>query len=500
MTRNPTCAGAAYAAIDIGASSGRVIMGWLEEGKMHLEEVHRFDNVQKRSGGHDCWDIDTLYKEIVAGLKAAYEKTGRIPASIGIDTWAVDFVLLDEDDRVLGDAVAYRDARTQGMYEVADQLMDPGVLYTKTGIQRQPFNTIYQLLALKREHPEQLDAARSFLMIPDYLVWKLTSVKANEYTNATTTGMLNAADRDWDQEILDAMGIDRSLFMKPVMPGEAIGALSEDVAKAVGYQSKVVLPASHDTGSAFLAVPARDDKAVYISSGTWSLLGVELPEPLTTTEAFQDNFTNEGGYQVRFRFLKNIMGLWMNQSVRREVNGVDYVEGKTSHSAMLDHTVSFDELRAMCREAEPFEAYVDVDDDRFLAPDSMIDEIKAACEEDGQPVPQTIGQIMRTNYCSFASSYARNIKRLRELTGREYTSINIVGGGCQDVYLNQATADACEMPVFAGPVEGTCIGNLIVQMISGGDFESLEQARACVAESFDVKRIDPCCSQIRSTD
>lgn len=377
------------------------------------------------------------------------------------------------------------------MYEVADELMDPGELYARTGIQRQPFNTLYQLLALKRERPEELEAARSFLMIPDYLVWKLTGIKVNEYTNATTTGMLNAVERDWDSKVLDSMGIDRSLFMKPSMPGETVGCLTEGVSRAIGYQTKVVLPASHDTGSAFLAVPARDEKAAYISSGTWSLLGVELPEPLTTPEAYADNFTNEGGYQARFRFLKNIMGLWMNQSVRREVNGVDYVEGKTSHSAMLDHTVSFDELRAMCREAEPFEAYVDVDDDRFLSPDSMIEEIKAACEQGNQSVPQSIGQIMRTNYCSLARSYARNIDRLRQLTGREYTSINIVGGGCQDDYLNQATADACGIPVFAGPIEGTCIGNLIVQMISGGEFEGLAQARKCVADSFDVKRIDP---------
>lgn len=489
--RNSKDAGEAYAAIDIGASSGRVIMGWLEEGKMRLEEVHRFDNVQKRSNGHDCWDIDALFSEVVAGLKAAREKTGLVPMRIGIDTWGVDFVLLDEDDCVLGDAVAYRDARTQGMYEVADELMDPGELYARTGIQRQPFNTLYQLLALKRERPEELEAARSFLMIPDYLVWKLTGIKVNEYTNATTTGMLNAVERDWDSKVLDSMGIDRSLFMKPSMPGETVGCLTEGVSRAIGYQTKVVLPASHDTGSAFLAVPARDEKAAYISSGTWSLLGVELPEPLTTPEAYADNFTNEGGYQARFRFLKNIMGLWMNQSVRREVNGVDYVEGKTSHSAMLDHTVSFDELRAMCREAEPFEAYVDVDDDRFLSPDSMIEEIKAACEQGNQSVPQSIGQIMRTNYCSLARSYARNIDRLRQLTGREYTSINIVGGGCQDDYLNQATADACGIPVFAGPIEGTCIGNLIVQMISGGEFEGLAQARKCVADSFDVKRIDP---------
>lgn len=221
------------------------------------------------------------------------------------------------------------------------------------------------------------------------------------------------------------------------------------------------------------------------------MLGVENPEPITTAESYEQNFTNEGGFEFRFRYLKNIMGLWMNQSVRREINGVDYVEGKTAHKAMLDHKVGFDELCDLCREAEPFEAYVDVQDDRFLAPDSMIDEIKRACADCGQPVPQTIGKAMRTIYCSMGARYAKSIEGLRALTGNEYTSINIVGGGCQDYYLNQMTANATRLPVFAGPIEGTSIGNLIVQMIAGGEFASLQDARDCVARSFDVRRIDP---------
>ena len=480
-----------YAAVDIGASSGRVLNGWIEDGTMRYEEVYRFDNEQVRKNGHDCWNVEALFDHVLAGLRAAREKTGVAPESIGIDTWGVDFVLLDEKDNIIGDTVAYRDARTEGIYAKADQLMDPAEVYAKTGIQRQPFNTIYQLLALKEEHPEQLEAAASFLMIPDYLAWRLTGIKANEYTNATTTGLVNAQTGDWDQDILDAFGIPARMFRKPTMPGSVLGDTTADVSAQLGYSSTVVLPASHDTGSAFLAVPAADDNAVYISSGTWSLLGVENPEPITSEGARKQNFTNEGGYQRRFRFLKNIMGLWMNQSVRREVNGVDYVEGKTSHQAMLDHKVDFDELRALCREAEPFAAYVDVDSDRFLAPDSMIDEIKAACADDAQPVPETIGQIMRTNYCSLSASYKRAIEGLTELTGHGYTSINIVGGGCQDYYLNQITADTCQLPVFAGPIEGTCIGNFIVQMIMSGDFTDLADARACVARSFDVKRIDP---------
>lgn len=483
--------GNAYAAVDIGASSGRVIMGWLEAGVMHLKEVHRFDNIQKRVNGHDCWDIDHLFDQVVAGLKAAREKTGVTPATIGIDTWAVDFVLLDERGELIGDAVAYRDERTRGMYEVADALMPASEVYARTGIQRQPFNTIYQLLALKKEHPEQLEAARTFLMVPDYLNCRLTGVMACEYTNATSTSLLNAHTHDWDEEVLSAMGLPRSIFSTPRMPGETLGTLSPSIAEAVGYQANVVLPATHDTGSAFLAVPARDEHAAFLSSGTWSLLGVENAEPITTAESYEQNFTNEGGYEFRFRYLKNIMGLWMNQSVRREINGIDYVEGKTARKAMLDHTVDFDELRALCREAEPFEAYVDVQDERFLAPDSMIEEIKRACADGGQPVPRTIGEVMRAIYCSMGACYAKAIEGLRGLTGKNYTSVNIVGGGCQDYYLNQVTADATGLPVFAGPIEGTSIGNLIVQMIAGGDFADLQEARDCVARSFDVRRVDP---------
>lgn len=483
--------GKAYAAVDIGASSGRVLMGWLDKGVMRLQEVHRFDNVQRRVNGHDCWDLEGLFEQVVEGLRAAHEKTGVVPTTIGIDTWAVDFVLLDGEGRLIGDAVAYRDERTKGMYEVADALMPACEVYARTGIQRQPFNTIYQLLALKTEHPEYLEAAQTFLMIPDYLNYRLTGKVACEYTNATSTSLLNARTRDWDEDLLTAMGLPRAIFAKPTMPGESLGALSSSIAEAVGYESTVVLPATHDTGSAFLAVPARDERAVFLSSGTWSLLGVENPEPITTRESYEENFTNEGGYQLRFRYLKNIMGLWMNQSVRREINGIDYVEGKTAHKAMFDHNVDFDELRALCREAEPFESYVDVQDERFLAPDSMIDEIKRACADCGQPVPQTIGEVMRTIYCSMGACYAKVIEGLSSLTDTEYTSINIVGGGCQDYYLNQMTANATGLPVYAGPIEGTSIGNLIVQMISGGEFAGLQDARDCVARSFDVRRIDP---------
>lgn len=318
-----------HLAIDIGASSGRFVVGWVEGGRIRLQETYRFDNTQVRRGGHDCWNVDGLFEHIVAGLAACKEQ-GFVPATVGIDTWGVDFVLVDADGNRTTDAVAYRDERTQGMYERVTERVKPGAVYRTCGIQRQPFNTLYQLEALKLEHPEQIEAAARFLMIPDYFNYLLTGVAVNEYTNATTTNLLNARTKDWDTELIDVIGLPHRLFRKPVMPGGVLGRLTPEIRDRVGFDAQVVLPATHDTGSAFLAVPARDEDAVYISSGTWSLLGVEHEGPVTTEAARLQNFTNEGGYQCRFRFLKNIMGLWMVQSIRRELNGVDYVEGESA--------------------------------------------------------------------------------------------------------------------------------------------------------------------------
>ena len=322
-----------YAAIDIGASSGRVVVGWIDEtGHIQLAEVHRFDNIQKRIDGHDCWDIEMLFDEVVAGLAAARE-AGFEPKTLGIDTWGVDFVLLDAQEQLIGNAVAYRDERTQGIYPLADAIMNPTEVYQRTGIQRQPFNTLYQLLALKRDNPEQLEAAEHFLMIPDYLAFLLTGNMANEYTNASTTSLLNARAKDWDQKILETFGIPTHIFKDVVMAGTELGMVKPEIAAAIGYMPRVIVPATHDTGSAYLAVPARDDDAVFLSSGTWSLLGIENQGPITSAASRLQNFTNEGGYQGRFRFLKNIMGLWMIQSIRRELNGVSYVEGKDKSSS-----------------------------------------------------------------------------------------------------------------------------------------------------------------------
>ena len=469
-----------YLAIDIGASSGRHILGRVENGKIVLEEVFRFDNSQVRQDGHDCWDIDKLVASVQAGIDEAMKKAEI--ASIGIDTWGVDFVLLDENGDRCSDAVAYRDVRTAGAdAEIERDVLSFADLYSRVGIQKASFNTIYQLWALKKEHPEQLAKAAHFLMVPEYLNYRLTGNIVHEYTDSSTTSLLDAAKKDWDFDLIEKLGLPKRIFGKLEMPGATVGEY-----KGV----PVVLPALHDTGSAYLAVPARDDQAVYLSSGTWSLLGVENEKPITTKAACEANFTNEGGAWGRYRFLKNIMGLWMIQSIRRELNGVKYVEGKDGTAtkealaAISDwekgRTYSFADLEMSARGAADYVITVNVNEQRFMNPDSMVGEVIAAAKDAGGKPPATVGELMQCVYKSLAACYADAIANLSEITGKTYTSINIVGGGCQDKYLNALTADATGLEVFAGPVEGTAIGNLIVQMIAGGEFKDLTEARKAI--------------------
>ncbi len=502
-----------HLAIDIGASSGRHIVGWTEDGVMKLKETYRFENGLIEKNGHLCWDIEGLVTNVIAGI-AATKSAGFEPAAIGIDTWAVDFVLLDENKKLIGDAVAYRDSRTDGIREKLEKEASGGggitfaEQYARSGIQYQKFNTCYQLAALSKEHPEQLAAARYFLMIPDYLNYRLTGVIANEYTNASTTALVSAKTCGWDEVLIEKYGLPRSIFGEIRLPGTVLGELLPEVVQKTGFRSTVVLPATHDTGSAFLSVPARDDKAVFLSSGTWSLMGVENKTAITSEESAKANFTNEGGYEYRFRFLKNICGLWMIQSVRRELGE------KTGKRP------TFPELIKKAEGCEGFDGRVDPDDARFLAPKSMIREIAAAlmenektgtgknsaASEDGtrcgektaragtDPVtgtPFSVGETMQTICNSLSDDYARTVKELEKLTGKTFTSLNIVGGGSQDEYLNQRTADATGLPVYAGPTEGTALGNLIVQWIMAGDFRDLADARSAVKKSFKIKRFDP---------
>ena len=468
-----------YLAIDIGASSGRHIIGRVEDGKIVLEEVYRFTNSQIRKDGHDCWDIDKLVESVKQGIDAAMAK-GPVE-SIGLDTWGVDFVLLDANGERCSDAVAYRDTRTAGAAEeIEAQVMSFADLYKRAGIQKTSFNTIYQLWALKKEHPEQLAKAAHFLTVPEYINYRLTGKIVHEYTDSSTSSLLDAAKKDWDRDLIEKLGLPVGIFGKLEMPGTTVG----------DYKGiKVVLPALHDTGSAYLAVPARDDRAVYLSSGTWSLLGVENDKPITTKVACLANFTNEGGAWGRYRFLKNIMGLWMIQSIRRELNGVKYVEGKDGDatkealSRLTDYQkgkeYSFGDLSNIARGENTYNVIVDVNEQRFMNPDSMIGEVMKAASEQGR-APTTVGELMQCVYKSLAECYADAIRNLSEITGKSYTSINIVGGGSQDLYLNALTAEATGLEVFTGPIEGTAIGNLIVQMIAGGEFADLTEARRAI--------------------
>lgn len=460
-----------YLAVDIGASSGRHILGWLENGKIVLEEIYRFPNGLVEKNGHLCWEIDRLFSEIVNGLKKCKE-LNRIPVSIGIDTWGVDFVLLDKNKKLLGDPVAYRDSRTEGMDKEVYEIISEKDLYSRNGIQKLIFNTIYQLYAVKKTQPELLAQAEHFVMIPEYLNFLLTGNIKNEYTNSTTTQLVNANTQDWDYELLDMLGIPTKIFGKIHMPKTKVGALKDEIAKEVGFTTEVVLPATHDTASAVLAVPTNDYNSIYLSSGTWSLMGIERMIPDCTEISRKHNFTNEGGYHYRYRYLKNIMGMWMMQNVRKEFR----------------HKYSFNELFTLADIAKYFPSIIDVNDESFLAPKSMIQAVKDYCKNTNQEIPETEGEILYCIYNSLAKYYAETVKEIEEVTHREYKSIYIIGGGCQDIFLNRLTAKYTGKDIYAGPIEATAVGNIVCQMREAQAFPDLIEARKSIAKSFDVKK------------
>lgn len=457
-----------YLAVDIGASSGRHILGHVENGKISLQEIYRFTNDLDKRDGHLCWNLDRLFAEIKNGLKRCAE-LGKIPKSMGIDTWGVDFVLLDGKNRILGDTVSYRDARTVGMDRQVNRWITSEALYARTGIQKQTFNTIYQLVALEQSDPESLGRVQTFLMIPEYFNFLLTGVKMNEYTNATTTQLVNVKTRTWDTELIEQLGMHPSAFGTLHLPKTTVGNLLPQVQAEVGFDCRVVLPATHDTASAVMAVPGEND--IYLSSGTWSLMGVERMKPDCGELSRKLNFTNEGGYDYRYRYLKNIMGLWIVQSVRRELN----------------KKYSFDELCDMARASDGFASLIDVNDASFLSPRSMIQAVKEYCEKTKQPVPQTIGELFACIYHSIARSYGKTVAEIETVTGNQYPVLRIVGGGAKDDYLNSLTARYTHKKVLAGPVEATALGNLMAQMLADNPFSGLLDARNAVGRSFPIK-------------
>jgi len=451
-----------YLAIDIGASSGRHLLGYMEDGRLVLEEVYRFPNEMQKKDGQLYWDISLLYNEIITGMKKC-ANIGKTPVSVGIDTWGVDFVLLDSEMKMIGPAIAYRDKRTEGMYDEVASLISDDDLYAKTGIQKLIFNTIYQLMALKLQSPDMLEKADKLLFMPDYLHYLLSGVAKTEYTIATTSGLINAENRNWDDEVIAACGYPRRIFGEIVPSGTVLGDLKPEVQQLVGYNCKVTMPASHDTASAVMAVPADSDQPLYISSGTWSLMGVERHEPDCTTASRTGNFTNEGGYGYRYRYLRNIMGLWMIQCVKKE----------------LGDKYSYAQLCEMAKKSA-ISTIIDANDPSFLAPENMTKAIQSMCAKTGQPVPVKPGELAAVIYNSLAACYRDTAKDLEALTGQTYDAIYIVGGGAKAEYLNELTEKFTEKSVHAGPIEATAIGNIVAQMIADGVFKDLYEARARV--------------------
>ena len=461
----------AVLAIDIGASSGRHMLGKLENGKLTLEEIYRFPNGTVKKNGRLCWDHQALWAHILAGMKKCAE-LGQIPASVGVDTWGVDYVLVDEDGRMLSDGVAYRDDRTQAVLG----LLPDDELYRRTGIAKQPFNTVYQLMT---EPKERLQKAHRLLFTPDHFHYLLSGKMVNEYTIASTGALVNPVTRTWDAQVLRMAGVPESLFPEaPKMPGTVLGRLRPEVAAEVGFDCSVILPASHDTGSAYMAVPARDDRAAYLSSGTWSLLGTELDAPILTADSCQSGLSNELGANGKINYLKNIIGLWLIQESRREYK-------------RRGQAYSFAELEQQALAAEPLRSFIDPDAPEFVAPGDLPSRIQEFCRKTGQPIPETAGAVMRCIYESLALKYRYAIEQLSAVTGRAFTTLHVLGGGTKDRLLCQMTADCCGLTVKAGPVEATALGNIMIQLKALGVLDSITQGRRLIAETEVIKTYTP---------
>ena len=457
-----------FLAIDIGASSGRHFLGSLDNNNaLSFKEIYRFPNGLVNKNNHLCWDLNALFNHIKEGLIECRKKSGE-PLSIGIDTWGCDFVLLDKEYNLIGDSVSYRDSRTDGYPEKISKYISPDELYKRTGTQFQKFNTIFQLMSIKENKPEELSKAQYFLMIPDYFNFLLTGIPSNEYTNATTTSLVNAESKNWDYELIEKLGLPSHIFLPLKLPGEKLGKIKNQIAGELGFTCDIVVPPTHDTASAVAALPCpNEDFPLYISSGTWSLLGTELSSPITSKEAQKANYTNEGGFNKSIRFLKNIMGLWMIQSVKKECE-------KT-----LSKKIPFDVFDTEAENAA-ITSIIDCNDSVFLAPDSMSIAIKNYCFRNGLQAPDNYAETAKVVYRSLAQSYKNAIKELEAITGIHFSTLHIIGGGSRSKLLNKLTQEATVLEIKTGPAEATAIGNCIIQMLSAGLFESLNEARSTI--------------------
>ena len=466
-------------AIDLGASSGRGIVGGFDGERLTLRENHRFSNDPVIVNGRMYWDILRIFHEI----KQSITKTvldGDNVRSIGIDTWGVDYALLDSKGKMLANPTHYRDTRTQGIVDEVAKKLPLDELYRVVGIQCLNFNTIFQLAADLRDDPDMMEHASRMLNIPDLLNYFLTGNMANEYTILSTGALLDAAKRDYAYDLIDRLSIPRKLFGEIVQPGYRVGKLLPQVLEETGKtDAEVLTVASHDTASAVISVPTQEEDFIYISSGTWSLMGTELKQPLINDGSHRMNLTNEGGAMGTVRFLKNIMGLWLIQESRRQWRreGNEY---------------SFAQMEAWARECKPLRSLINPDDASFATPGNMPERVRDYCRRTGQPVPETVGEVVRCIYESLALKYRMTAESIQSLMGRCAKVIHVVGGGTKDHFLSQMTADACGIPVAAGPEEATAIGNLMMQTIAAGEVANLSEARQIVAASFELKRYEPC--------
>ena len=448
-----------HLAVDIGASSGRHILGYIENGKLQLEEVYRFEDYLLE-GDSITWDIEKLMREVKAGIAKCGE-IGKIPATIAIDTWGVDYVLLDENKAELLPVFSYRDSRTFDVLDEVAAIIPQEELYAHTGIQKANYNTIYQLYCDKKSG--KLDRAEFFMNMPDYLAFKLTGVIKNEYTEATTTNLINAKTNSWDGEILERLGIKSGIFSEVSLPCTEVGSL-----KGFDFNSTVVLAPSHDTASAVAACSVGDN-GVYISSGTWSLIGTENAAPVLTQAALNANFTNEGGINHRYRFLKNYMGMWLFQNIRKDLN----------------KRYTYDDMMNLAKASGEFEL-IDTNDPSFIAPDNMVAAIRKYIGNDTLP----IGAVINSVYHSLAKAYADVVAEIEAISGKTVDKINIVGGGSKDKYLNELTAQYTGKKVLAGPVEATATGNILSQILYSKEVATLEEARELVKNSFNTTEVN----------
>jgi rhamnulokinase len=468
-----------FLAFDFGAESGRTVLGILDEERIRLEEIHRFPNTQLNVSGHIHWNVPYLLSELKKGLACVAQQGHRKLSGLGVDTWGVDFGLVGQDGRILGNPFAYRDRRTEGMMEKAFRLMSERDFYSLTGIQFLQFNSVFQLLSMLDPEGQLPDDIATLLFMPDLFNFLLTGEKRSEYTIASTSQLLNAKKRSWEPKIFEKLGLPLHIMAEIIPPGTLVGPLKPDIARETNISSvDVIAPACHDTASAVAAVPALSGRWAYLSSGTWSLLGVEVDEPVINELSRKNNFTNEGGFDGKIRFLRNTMGLWLLQRCLK------------SWESQGD-TLGYDGLTGLALEAQPFRSVVDPDDHTFLNPPDMPAAIRKFCRKTEQPLPENRGEFVRCILESLALKYRYLIEKINAVYPDPVEVLHIVGGGSQNEVLNQFSADATGLPVIAGPVEATAVGNVMIQAITKDVLGSVEQGRKVVSRSFPLKNYEP---------